>query len=130
MEKNSDKTVAKRANPELWEQCKADGITKMGGKFSARAMQYAVKLYEDRGGKYIGKKDPHNSLSEWTEEGWGYTGEAKHSRYLPEKARQALTASEKAATSRAKNEGTKKGQQWVPQPKAIAEKTKKYRQHN
>lgn len=121
---------AKRTNPELWELCKAEAIEKMGGKFSARAMQYAVKLYKERGGGYIGHKDPHNGLTQWTEEDWGYVGEPGHSRYLPKAARDALTPGEKAATSRAKNEGTAEGKQWVPQPDKIADKTKKYRQHD
>ena len=48
-------------------------------------------------------------------------------RYLPEKARKSLTAAEYAATSKAKREGTKKGKQFVAQPKKIAKKTAKYR---
>ncbi len=119
--------VAKKAQPELWEKCKEDAIEKMGGKFSARAMQYAVKLYKDRGGTYIGPKTADNSLNKWTKEDWDYVGEEKHSRYLPKKAREALTPGEKAATSRAKNKGTEEGKQWVKQPDKIAKKTAKYR---
>jgi hypothetical protein len=118
---------AKRDNPELWEACKKEAIAKMDGKFSARAMQYAVKLYKERGGGYLGPKSKDNSLTKWTEEDWGYTGEKGHSRYLPKKAREALSSGEKAATSRAKNQGTEAGKQWVKQPKNIAKKTAKYR---
>jgi hypothetical protein len=46
---------------------------------------------------------------------------------LPKKARQALSASEYAATSRAKREGMRKGKQFVKQPKAIAKKTARFR---
>ena len=99
----------------------------MGDKFSARAMQLAVKLYKERGGGYIGEKSPDNSLTKWTEEDWGYVGEPGHSRYLPKEAREHLSRGEKAATSRAKNKGTEEGHQWVPQPESIAKKTKKYR---
>jgi len=99
----------------------------MGGVFSARAMQYAVKLYKDAGGTYIGPKRADNDLQKWTQENWDYVGEKKQSRYLPKKARASLTPGEKAATSRAKNRGTKRGQQWVKQPEAIARKTAKYR---
>ena len=71
------------------------------------------------------------SLRKWTEQKWttksgkpsGETGE----RYLPEKAIKALSASEYEATTKAKREGTKRGRQFVKQPKAIAEKTAKYR---
>lgn len=118
---------AKRTHPELWEACKEKAIAKMGGKFSARAMQYAVKLYKDAGGGYVGEKSPDNSLAKWTKEDWDYVGEEGHSRYLPKKAREHLTSGEKAATSRAKNEGTEEGKQWVPQPDSIADKTAKYR---
>lgn len=97
------------------------------GKFSARAMQYAVKLYKERGGGYIGAKTQNNSLVKWTKEDWGYTGKEKQSRYLPKKAREHLTVGEKIATDRAKNKGTKEGKQWVKQPKRIAKKTAKDR---
>ena len=115
-----------RDNPELWEFCKTEAVEKMG-KFSARAMQYAVKLYKERGGGYLGKKSEQNSLVKWTKEDWGYAGEPKHSRYLPRKAREHLTVGEKIATDRAKNKGTKEGKQWVKQPKRIAKKTSEYR---
>jgi hypothetical protein len=125
-----NKITAIRTNEPLWEDCKIEAIEKMGGTFSARAMQYAVKLYKKRGGEYIGPKSEANSLQQWTEEKWDYVGKPKHSRYLPLKAREVLTSGEKAATSRSKNQGTKVGKQWVPQPENIADKTKKYRQHN
>lgn len=118
--------IAKRTNPELWEACKQEAVYKMG-KFSARAMQYAVKLYKERGGTYAGAKSADNSLVTWTKEEWDYVGEKGHSRYLPKKAREQLTTGEKAATSRAKNKGTEDGKQWVKQPKNIAKKTAKYR---
>ncbi len=119
--------TAKRTNPELWEYCKQEALEKMG-KFSARAMQYAVKLYKEKGGEYIGAKTNDNSLVKWTKEDWGYTGEPGQSRYLPKKAREHLTVGEKIATDRAKNKGTKEGKQWVSQPKRIAKKTAKYRE--
>lgn len=118
--------IAKRTNPELWEHCKQEALEKME-KFSARAMQYAVKLYKERGGEYVGTKSEENSLVKWTKEDWGYTGEPGQSRYLPKKAREHLTVGEKIATDRAKNKGTKEGNQWVSQPKRIAKKTAKYR---
>jgi hypothetical protein len=119
--------TAKRDDPELWEHCKKEAVYKMDGKFSARAMQYAVKLYKERGGGYLGPKTAQNSLVKWTKEQWDYVGEEKQSRYLPKKARENLAPGEKAATSKAKNIGTKAGKQWVKQPETIAEKTKKWR---
>ena len=71
------------------------------------------------------------SLKAWTKQKWrtksgepsGKTGE----RYLPEAAIKSLTASEYAATTRAKRKGTRKGKQFVKQPKSIAAKTRAYR---
>lgn len=125
-----------RTNEKLWEQAKAEAKAKMGGKHSARAMQMAGKIYREKGGKYSGEKtEAQKSLSKWTKEKWG-TKSGKNStlgskptgeRYLPEKARKALTSKEYAATTKAKREGTKAGKQFVAQPKKIAEKTRKYR---
>lgn len=126
MKKKTSKVSAKRLDEKLWEYCKEEAVSKMG-KFSARAMQYAVSLYKKRGGRYEGQKTENNSLVKWTKEDWGYVGEPGHSRYLPKKAREHLTVGEKIATDRAKNLGTKKGKQWVKQPPKIAKKTSKYR---
>ncbi|MEN9621954.1 MAG: hypothetical protein RLZZ67_388 [Candidatus Parcubacteria bacterium] len=62
------RTSAHRNNEQLWGYCKAEAVDKMG-KFSARAMQYAVKLYKERGGGYIGKKTESNSLVKWAKSG-------------------------------------------------------------
>ena len=74
-------------------------------------------------------------MTKWTKEDWGTKSgkpstvgkDATGERYLPRKAREALSDKEYAATSRAKREGTKQGKQFVKQPKKIAEKTAKYR---
>jgi hypothetical protein len=76
-------------------------------------------------------KAPQKSLKKWTKEEWG-TKSGKPSgetgeRYLPKKARESLSPAEYAATTRAKREGTRKGKQFVAQPKKIAEKTAKFR---
>lgn len=121
-----------RTNEKLWEQAKAQAKAKMGGKHSARAMQLAGKIYKEKGGGYTGEKTAaQKSLSKWTKEDWG-TRSGKPSgktgeRYLPKKARDALTPAEYAATTRAKREGTAKGKQFVAQPKRIAKKTAKFR---
>lgn len=60
-------TSAVRDNEPLWEYCKQEAVEKMG-KFSARAMQYAVKLYKERGGGYVGIKSASNSLVKWAQE--------------------------------------------------------------
>lgn len=126
-----DMTAAKRTDPELWEKIKRK--VKRGskggkaGEWSARKAQLAVKLYKEAGGGYEGRKSKSNSLKKWTDQDWQYAGKPKKSRYLPKKAIKALTPQEKAATNRAKREGTKKGKQHVAQPKKIATKTARYR---
>ena len=121
-----------RTNEALWSKAKAEAKAKMGGKHSARAMQLAGRIYKNKGGKYSGEKtSAQKSMSKWSKEDWG-TKSGKPSgktgeRYLPKKARQALTSKEYAATTKAKREGTKKGKQFVPQPKKIAAKTARFR---
>jgi hypothetical protein len=107
------KKTAKRKNPKLWEKAKKKTGCGQGKKHSARACQAAVKLYKKMGGKYEGKKTKDLGLVKWTEEDWGYVGKERKSRYLPKKVRKKLTRGEKAATSRAKNVGTKKGKKYV-----------------
>jgi len=80
-------------------------------------------------------KAPQKSLKKWTEEKWGTKSgkpstqgpKATGERYLPKRAREALSPAEYAATTRAKREGTRKGKQFVAQPKKIAKKTAKFR---
>lgn len=75
-------------------------------------------------------KAPQKSLKKWTKQKWrtsdGSKSESKK-RYLPDKAWDALSASEKAATNKAKATGNKKGKQFVAQPKKVAEKVKRFR---
>jgi hypothetical protein len=99
--KENPKT-AKRSNEKLWEKVKKEAFEKMGGH-SARAMQYAVKLYKDRGGKYIGKKQKGNDLSTWTRAKWQYApGSKTKDRYLPLEAWKKLSKSEILATRKKK----------------------------
>tara|TARA_R110000744_G_scaffold98411_1_gene190132 strand:+ start:379 stop:846 length:468 start_codon:yes stop_codon:yes gene_type:complete len=79
----------------------------------------------------MAKSKSQKSLSQWTKEDWktksgkpsGKTGE----RYLPAKAIKSLSNSEYAATTKAKRKGTQAGEQFVPQPKKVAEKVKPFR---
>ena len=71
------------------------------------------------------------SLKNWGKQKWRTKSGKKSSetgeRYLPEKAIKALSPGEYAATTRAKREGKRKGQQFVAQPKSIMAKTRKFR---
>ena len=129
-----------RTNEALWEKtvARVKASSKGGdpGEWSARKAQLAGKLYREAGGGYTGEKTKaQKSMSKWTKEDWGTKSgkpstegpKATGERYLPRKAREALSDKEYAATSRAKRKGTKEGKQFVKQPKRIAEKTAKYR---
>lgn len=125
---------AKKTNPSLWNRIVAS--TKAGtkggdpGEWSARKAQLATQKYKSAGGGYKGPKPADNSLSKWTDQKWrtsdGSPSEGKK-RYLPDAAWKALSPSEKATTNKAKATGNSAGKQFVKQPKAIAEKTAKYR---
>ena len=81
------------------------------------------------------KAKSQKSLDKWTEEDWGTKSgkpstqgpKATGERYLPKKARKALSPKEYAATSKAKRKGKAQGKQYVAQPKKIAKKTKRFR---
>lgn len=129
--------TADRTDPKLWESVKRE-VTRglKGGKpgqWSARKAQLAVKLYKERGGGYRGRKGPENALVKWTREDWrtksGKPSLKTGERYLPAKAIKSLSSAEYAATTKAKREGLKRGEQFTSQPKKIAEKTKKYRKN-
>jgi len=76
-------------------------------------------------------KKSQRSLKAWTKQKWrtksGKPSSKTGERYLPEAAIKSLTASEYAATTRAKRKGSKSGKQFVKQPKGIAAKTKPFR---
>ena len=75
-------------------------------------------------------KAPQQSLKDWTAQKWRTKSgkpstqgsEATGERYLPKRAREKLTPSEYAATTRAKREGMRQGKQFVPQPESIKKK--------
>ena len=76
-------------------------------------------------------KKSQKSLVSWGKQKWrtksgkpsNHTGE----RYLPTAAIISLTSAQYAANTKAKREGTKKGKQFVKQPKSIAKRTAKFR---
>lgn len=106
------------------------------GQWSARKAQLLAQEYEAKGGGYSGPKTgAQRSLSKWTKEDWGTKSgkpstqgpKATGERYLPRKAREALTPSQYAATTAAKRRDTAAGKQFSRQPEKIAEKTAMYR---
>lgn len=106
------------------------------GQWSARKAQLVAQEYKAAGGGYRGgKTGAQKSLSTWTREDWGTKSgkpstqgpKATGERYLPKAAREALSPAEYAATTRAKREATKRGEQFAKQPKKIAAKTAAHR---
>ena len=78
----------------------------------------------------MAKKASQRSLDKWTGQKWrtksGKPSKKTGERYLPKKARAALSSKEYAATSAKKRKDTKSGKQYSSQPKKIARKTSRY----
>jgi len=83
----------------------------------------------------MAKQQSQKSLSRWTNEEWG-TKSGKNStqgskatgeRYLPKKAREALSDEEYARSTAKKRAAMRKGQQHSKQPDDVAKKTARYR---
>ena len=80
-------------------------------------------------------KAPQKSLKAWTKQKWRTKSgkpstqgpKATGERYLPEKAIKALSASEYAATTKAKRKAKAAGKQFSVQPKKVAKKVKPHR---
>lgn len=133
--RSSARRSAVKTKPALWAkivaQVKAEDKGGKSGEWSARKAQLAVSKYKAAGGGYKGAKSASNSLVRWTKQQWrtksgrpsGETGE----RYLPAKAIKALSASEYAASTRAKRRSSARGEQFSRQPARVAKKTAKYR---
>lgn len=132
--------MAGYTKPKLRERIKNEVMaSSKGGKsgqWSARKAQLLAQRYKAAGGGYTGgKSKTQKSLSSWTKQKWRTKSgkpstqgsKATGERYLPEKAIKKLSSSEYAATTKAKRAGTKKGKQFVKQPKTVAKKVKRYR---
>ena len=83
----------------------------------------------------MAKSKSQKSLDSWTKEDWG-TKSGKNStqgkdatgeRYLPRKAREAVSDREYARSSAKKRAAARRGKQHSKQPEDVAKKTAKYR---
>ena len=76
-------------------------------------------------------KKSQKSLVSWGKQKWrtksGKPSKQTGERYLPTAAIKSMSPAQYAATTKAKREGTKKGKQFVKQPKSIAKQTAKFR---
>jgi SET domain-containing protein len=85
--------------------------------------------------KQMPLKKPQQSLKDWTAQKWRTKSgkpstqgsRATGERYLPEAAIKNLSASEYAATTKAKRAGKAAGKQFVKQPAGVAKKTAGFR---
>lgn len=119
----------KYTDPDLRERIKEEiQASDKGGKpgrWSARKSQLLTTEYEKQGGGYEGDKDDsQKNLEKWTAEEWqtqeGDANARKHgetARYLPKKAWDQLSDAEKRETESKKREGSKEGEQFVPNTK-------------
>jgi hypothetical protein len=115
-----------RTDPALWEKVKKQWLRGdkggLPGVWNARKAMLAVGEYKRRGGGYIGRRSPANSLKKWEREKWGYVDGDPDGRYLPERVRERLTPAEaKAENSRKRG---RKGE-WVPYTKGVLEKMRR-----
>jgi hypothetical protein len=107
---------------EIKEEIKASDKGGKKGQWSARKSQLLTQEYEKRGGGYKGEKgESQKDLEKWTEEEWQTReGDADArqdgvtKRYLPKKAWENMSEEEKEEAEHQKREGSKKGQQHVP----------------
>ncbi len=122
----------KYTKPELRDKIREEVVEgDKGGKpgeWSARKAQLVATEYEHAGGGFKGGKDKGaESLSKWGKEDWHTSDgekaqrEGGTTRYLPDEAWQKLSPEEKAKTDKQKQEGSRKGKQFVPNTEAAKE---------
>ena len=117
--------AAAYTKPELREKLKnkikAGDRGGRPGQWSARKAQLLASEYKKEGGAYKGssRTESQKHLENWTREKWE-TADGKPAvrgkttaRYLPEKAWDKLTPSEKKATDAKKKAGSRSGKQFV-----------------
>ncbi len=127
--------IAEKTDPKLWDEVKAKVTAgDKGGKpgqWSARKAQMAVQAYKAAGGTYKGGKTPDNHLLRWEKEAWGTASGRKSGdtgeRYLPKRARNALSPDEYRRTSAKKRRDTRAGMRVSKQPRDLARKTAPFR---
>lgn len=112
--KKKPKGTATKRDPAKWEAAKRKAKAKMGGKWSARAAQLAVKYYKDSGGKYKGKKPTakNNKLKKWTKQDWQWSGDRKAEMKKKKSRKKKASINDKLVTSLldfSKEAGRKRG---------------------
>jgi hypothetical protein len=123
MAKGAEDYAKDYTDPELRErlkeEIKAGDKGGASGKWSARKSQLLTQEYEKQGGDYKHKDEPteaQRSLKQWSDEDWQTAdgsaqarGDGETDRYLPKKAWEELSDSEKEETRKRKREASKQG---------------------
>lgn len=134
------KEASPYTNPALRERIKdrimAGSQGGRPGQWSARKAQLLAARYRAAGGGYKKGKRPtkaQRSLKKWTREKWR-TSDRKPAlrngrmrRYLPDKVWGRLTRAQRDATNRKKIQGDRRGQQFVPNTRVAAKKSRTVR---
>ena len=101
------------------------------GQWSARKAQLVASEYEHAGGGYKQEPDEQQkSLQHWGDEHWRTSDGAKAereggtTRYLPDEAWNKLSKEEQDATNRKKQQGSRKGKQFVANTEKATAATK------
>jgi hypothetical protein len=121
-------SIAVKLDPGLWARVKQKWTKSakggVAGKWNARKAMLAVAEYKKRGGRYAGRRAPHNSLKKWERENWGYVSWDRSGRYLPAAVRRALTPAE-----RRRENALKRGHagEWIPYSASVREKMRRHR---
>jgi len=121
-------SIAVKLDPGLWARVKQKWTKSakggVAGKWNARKAMLAVAEYKKRGGRYAGRRAPHNSLKKWERENWGYISWDHTGRYLPAAVRRALTPAE-----RRRENALKRGHagEWIPYSASVREKMRRVR---
>lgn len=133
------RSTTRYTDPELRERLKERirAGTKGGraGQWSARKSQLLVNEYEKQGGGYVGEKsESAKALEKWQSEEWQTrTGEtrarqgAQTRRYLPRRAWEELTPTERARTDQKKRRASRRGQQFVPNTETARDAARRVR---
>ena len=136
MKQASHSAPDRYTDPELRDRIKAEiTASDKGGKagqWSARKAQLVAHQYEKEGGGYKHERDEQQqSLKQWGDEHWTTSDGEKAerpggtTRYLPQQSWDALSPEEKTATNRKKREGSKAGNQFVPNTETAAKARKR-----
>ena len=131
-QRSTSSSASTYTRPALRDRLKAKILAgEKGGKagqWSARKAQLLAAEYKKAGGDYT-KDKAHESeaqqhLEHWTAEGWTTSDgkaavrDGETARYLPKKAWEKLTATQKKATNTKKTTASKAGQQYVANTEA------------